>query len=148
VVPPPERVPAASAAGLRVLLVEDDATVADVLAGLLAQLGHRCVHAPNGLAALAELKRPGTSAQERFDLAMIDLDLPGIDGLQLARLLRKGDHARLPLIAVTARSVGNEETLIRDAGMDVLLRKPVTTPMLRAAIAAAADARQGSPRSG
>jgi signal transduction histidine kinase/ligand-binding sensor domain-containing protein len=120
---------------LCVLLVEDDATVSDVIAGLLAQLGHRCVHAPNGLAALAELKRrtddPGLPG---FALALLDLDLPGIDGLHLARMLRAGAHADLPLIAVTARSVGDEETKIRQAGMDVLLRKPLTTKLIGDAI--------------
>ncbi|MEO7325566.1 MAG: ATP-binding protein [Dokdonella sp.] len=131
-----------TAASLRILLVEDDVTVADVIVGLLAQLGHHSTHAPNGLAALAQLqRRPDDAAQAGFDIGMIDLDLPGIDGLQLARMLRARDAVNLPLIAVTARSVGNEETLIRDAGMDILLRKPVTTKLLEDAISAALAAR-------
>jgi signal transduction histidine kinase/ligand-binding sensor domain-containing protein len=129
-------------AGLCVLLVEDDATVAEVIAGLLAQLGHRCVRAPNGLAALAEFKRVDHASAGRFDLAMIDLDLPGIDGLQLARMLRAGDHATLPMIAVTARSVGDEDARIRDAGMDVLLRKPLATASLGDAIQSALAKRR------
>ncbi|MEO6295665.1 MAG: two-component regulator propeller domain-containing protein [Dokdonella sp.] len=130
------------AASLHILLVEDDVTVADVIVGLLAQMGHRSTRAANGLAALARLqRRPDEAAQVGFDMAMIDLDLPGIDGLQLARMLRAGDGRDLPLIAVTARSVGNEETLIRDAGMDILLRKPVTTKLLGDAIARALEAR-------
>ncbi|MEP7043582.1 MAG: two-component regulator propeller domain-containing protein [Dokdonella sp.] len=128
---------------LHVLLVEDDATVADVIVGLLAQLGHRAVHAPNGLAALAQLKRRALGAADpapdRFDVALIDLDLPGVDGLQLARIIRAGDCATLPLIAVTARSVGNEEALVRAVGMDALLRKPLTPSMLSAALASAAQ---------
>src|SRR5690606_16371885 len=76
-------------ASLEILLVEDDATVAEVVVGLLAQLGHRARHVANGLAALAELDGGG------FDLVMLDLDLPGIDGLQLARVLRSGPHAAL-----------------------------------------------------
>jgi len=120
---------------LDVLLVEDDATVAEVVVGLLARLGHRPMHVSNGLAALTELKTL------RYDLALIDLDLPGIDGLQLARMLRGNGHAALPLIAVTARSVGDEEAQIRAAGMDVLLRKPVTTARLAEAIAAAMTSR-------
>ena len=131
---------------LRVLLVEDDATVANVITGLLAQLGHRSTHASNGLTALTELKRgvaaPAEAASAAFDIALIDLDLPGIDGLQLARLLRSGEHAILPLIAVTARSVGDEEAQIRAAGMDVLLRKPLTTRLLGDAIMAAMAVRK------
>ncbi|HEY6546045.1 MAG TPA: response regulator, partial [Dokdonella sp.] len=80
----------------------------------------------------------------RYDLVMLDLDLPGIDGLQLARVLRSGAHAALPLVAVTARSVGDEEARIRAAGMDTLLRKPVTTALLRDAIATALAARAPS----
>ncbi len=128
-------------APLHVLLVEDDATVADVVAALLAQLGHRVVHAPNGLAALAQLKRHVDGRQgavpDRFDVALIDLDLPGVDGLQLARIIRAGDYAALPLISVTARSVGNEEALIRAVGMNGLLRKPMTLALLAAALASA-----------
>ncbi|MFI4969858.1 MAG: ATP-binding protein, partial [Lysobacterales bacterium] len=115
-------------AALDVLLVEDDVTAAEVIAGLLARLGHRAIRVPNGLAALAELK------SARFDLALLDLDLPGIDGLDLARLLRAGG-ANLPLIAVTARSVGDEDAQIRAAGMNALLRKPVTSALLANAIA-------------
>ena len=125
----------ADASALEILLVEDDATVAEVVVGLLGQLGHRARHVANGLAALAELDGG------HFDLVMLDLDLPGIDGLQLARVLRSGPHAALPLVAVTARSVGDEEARIRAAGMDTLLRKPVTTALLRESIATALAAR-------
>jgi len=109
---------------LSVLLVEDDATVAEVLAGLLATFGHRARHVGNGLAALAELK------SATYDLALLDLDLPGIDGLQLARTIRAGVAPTLPMIAITARSVGDEETQVRAAGMNALLRKPLTGAML------------------
>lgn len=109
---------------LDVLLVEDDMTVAEVVCGLLRQLGHRPTHVANALAALTELK------VMRYDLALIDLDLPGIDGLALAGMLRANGYAELPLIAVTARSVGDEDARVRAAGMDALLRKPLTSDML------------------
>jgi len=118
----------AATRALSVLLVEDDATVAEVIVGLLAALGHHARHVGNGLAALAELK------SARFDVALLDLDLPGIDGLQLARTVRAGVAPTLPMIAVTARSVGDEEAQIRAAGMNALLRKPLTGAMLAEAI--------------
>lgn len=129
---------------LDVLLVEDDPTIVQVIVGLLAQLGHRSVHVGNALAALAELKARAQEADtmRRFDIALIDLDLPAIDGLQLARMIRVGAHARLPLVAVTARAVGDEEAQIRAAGMDVLLRKPLTSALLCNAMAAALASRQ------
>jgi len=132
-IPTPQR----AQSSLDILLVEDDATVAQVLTGLLAGMGHRAKHAANGLAALVELQ------DTRFDLALLDLDLPGMDGLRLARLIRAGQlQSDLPLIAVTARSIGDEETQIRAAGMDGLLRKPVTAALLDAAIGAALAARE------
>lgn len=133
--PQPSPATALDTSALGILLVEDDATVAEVVVGLLGQLGHRARHVANGLAALAELDGGD------FNLVMLDLDLPGIDGLQLARVLRSGPHAALPLVAITARSVGDEEARIRAAGMDTLLRKPVTTALLRESIATALAAR-------
>ncbi|MEO6364519.1 MAG: ATP-binding protein [Luteimonas sp.] len=111
----------------RLLLVEDDPTVADVIAGLLRQRGHHVVHAAHGLAALIEVGRT------RFDAALLDLDLPGMDGLALARQLRAQGFAG-PLLAVTARSDAGAETQSRAAGCDGFLRKPVTGSMLVAAI--------------
>ena len=115
---------------LQLLRVEDDAVVAEVVCGLLARLGHRVVHAPHGLAALAELE------VSRFDLALLDLDLPGIDGVALARLIRRRGLA-LPLLALTARADGDAEPAARAAGMDGFLRKPVTGEILAEAITAA-----------
>jgi len=115
---------------LRILLVEDDPTVADVIAGLLRARGHQVVHALHGLAALAEV------AAWSFDIGLLDLDLPALDGLALATQLRGQGH-HFPLVAVTARSDAAAEQQARAAGFDGFLRKPVTGEMLVAAIAAA-----------
>ena len=126
---------AAAPAGraLRLLLVEDDPTVAQVLTGLLQAQGHDVTHAPHGLAALSEV------AMRDFDLGLLDLDLPGIDGLALARQLRAQGFGA-PLIAVTARADAEAEPLAREAGFDGFLRKPLTGAMLAEAIAAAVGA--------
>ena len=114
---------------LALLLVEDDPTVAEVIAGLLRLQGHRVTHVGNGLAALAEV------ATARFDMALLDLDLPGINGLDLARQLRAQGFAE-PLIAVTARADADAEPQASAAGFDRFLRKPVTGAMLAEMIAA------------
>jgi len=113
------------------LLVEDDTIVAAVISGLLERQGHAVVHVINGLAALAEL------AQVRFDAVLLDLDLPGVDGFQIARLIRQREQAgpHLPIIAVTARSGSEDETRAHAAGMDGFLRKPLTGEQLAAALA-------------
>ena len=123
----PAEVPRASPRALRLLLVEDDATVAEVLTGLLQAQGHAVTHVAHGLAALAEV------ANGRFDLALLDLDLPGIDGLALARQLRAQGFAA-PLLAVTARADAGAEPAALDAGFDGFLRKPLTGELLARAI--------------
>ncbi|WP_241093369.1 hybrid sensor histidine kinase/response regulator [Xanthomonas sp.] len=112
---------------LRILLVEDDATVAEVISGLLSARGHQVTHAVHALAALTEV------AGSPFDVALLDLDLPGLDGLALARQLRVFGY-EMPLIAVTARADADAEPHARAAGFDGFLRKPVTGDMLAEAI--------------
>ena len=119
---------AAESESLRILLVEDDPTVAEVIASLLRARGHHITHAAHGLAALAQ------TAAHVFDIALLDLDLPGLDGLALARQLR-AQAFTAPLLAVTARADADAETLARAAGFDGFLRKPVTGEMLAEAIA-------------
>ena len=115
----------------RLLLVEDDTIVAAVVRGLLEREHHAVVHVVNGLAALAEL------AQADFDAVLLDLDLPGVDGFQIARLIRQREHQlqHLPIIAVTARSGNKDEAMARDAGMDGFLHKPLTGEQLSSALA-------------
>jgi len=110
-----------------ILLVEDDPTVAEVIGELLITLGHRVIHAPHALAALSEL------AATRFSLALIDLDLPGLDGLSLAPLLR-AQAPQMAQIAISARADAAVESECAQAGMTTFLRKPVSAAQLRAAI--------------
>ena len=110
-----------------VLLVEDDAIVADVLVGMLQAQGRRVTHAGHALAAMAEL------STGRFDIALLDLDLPGMDGLALARHLR-GQGLRMPMIAITARADSGAELEAKEAGFDAFLRKPLTGDALGVAL--------------
>lgn len=110
-----------------VLLVEDDAIVADVLIGMLQAQGHRVTHAGHALAAMTEI------ATDSFDIGLFDLDLPGMDGLALARNLR-GHSCAIPLIAITARADNDAEKDARDAGFDAFLRKPLSGDALGAAL--------------
>lgn len=136
---PAPQAPAASAetsaVGVyRLLLVEDDTIAAAVIRGLLKRQGHTVVHVSNGLAALAELAHAG------FDAVLLDLDLPGVDGFQVARLIRQREceDEHLPIVAVTARTGSQDELRAREAGMDGFLHKPLkplTGEQLGAALA-------------
>ncbi len=119
---------------LRILLVEDDATVAEVITGLLRARGHSVVHVMHGLAALSEMAADG------FDVGLLDLDLPALDGIAIASQLRAMGYT-LPLVAVTARSDAYAEQQVLAAGFDGFLRKPVTGELLISAIIQARASR-------
>ncbi len=115
----------------RVLLVEDDETVAAVIRGLLEKQQHVVSYVANGLGALSELSHAS------FDVLLLDLDLPGVDGFQIARLVRQREKSdeHLPIVAITARAGGDEEARTRAVGMDGFLRKPFTGEQLAGAMA-------------
>lgn len=120
-----------------VLLVEGNLTVADTLRGLLEHLGHRVRHANHGLNALAEL------AVEPCDVMLLALDLPGIDGFQVAQLIRHGDVVSeyVPIVAMAARD--DQETIARGRklGIDAFLHKPFNVAQLAAVLHDAMMAR-------
>ena len=118
---------AEAAAPCDVLLVEDDAIVADALSGLLHAQGHRVVHAGHALAAMAEC------AMRRFDIAFVDMDLPGMDGCALARHLR-AQGVDIALVAITARADADAESDAVASGFDAFLRKPLSGDALATAI--------------
>lgn len=119
---------AAPLAGVHALLVEDDPALREINTHLL-----------QGLGATVDVSQHALDALSRFDttrhrLLLIDLDLPGIDGMQLLELLRRrSDAIRLHAVAVTARSEAGTEQRCREAGFDDFLRKPVSAEQLAAA---------------
>jgi len=86
------------------------------------------VHAAHALAALREV------SDAPFDVVLLDLDLPGLGGMELAGHLRNQGYA-MPLLAVTARTDPGIEQQVREAGFQGFLRKPVTGDLLEQAIA-------------
>jgi two-component system, OmpR family, response regulator ResD len=101
----------------RVLVVDDDTTVAEVVVGYLERAGHRAVSVADGTAALATVREAPP------DLIVLDLMLPGVDGLEVCRRVR-ADHPQLPVIMLTA--LGEEEDRI--AGLEVGADDYVTKP--------------------
>ena len=115
-------------AGIEVLLVEDDPAIREVNTQLLKDFGAEVTVSQHALDALSRF------VPTRHRLALIDLDLPGIDGLQLITLLRtRWAGVALIAVAVTARSAADTEQRCLDAGFDEFMRKPVSADMLRLA---------------
>lgn len=105
-----------------VLLVEDDAVNAAVAEGYLDALGCSCVWVKRGSDAVAR------AASERFDLVLMDLNMPDMDGFTATRLIRRreGQGARVPIVAVTAHDASSHRDKCLHADMDDILTKPYT----------------------
>ncbi|WP_246831431.1 hybrid sensor histidine kinase/response regulator [Pseudotabrizicola formosa] len=112
---------------LDILVVEDNPVNRAVIADQLVQLGHRPSMAQDGFVALDRL------AAERFDLVLMDMQMPGISGPDTVKRLRAGGCA-LPIIGVTANATREDRKACEDAGMNGFLAKPVTLGALSAAI--------------
>jgi DNA-binding response OmpR family regulator len=107
----------------RVLVVDDDATVAEVVVDYLRHAGMEPRHVPDGPAALA------LALQWRPDLVVLDLMLPGMDGLEVCRRLRAAwadwaEPAPLPVIMLSALGEENDRVLGLEAGADDYVTKP------------------------
>lgn len=103
----------------RVLIVEDEAHIRELLV-LHLQIEHlECVQAPDGRAGL-ELAR-----SEPFDLVILDLMLPGLDGVTVCRAIRRDSrNATVPILMLTARREESDKVLGLDSGADDYLTKP------------------------
>jgi signal transduction histidine kinase/CheY-like chemotaxis protein len=127
---------APAARGLRVMIAEDDALAAAMLRGVLEQLGHHVVHAHDGRRAcdLAQICE--------VDLYMIADRLPEMDGAETARSIRalKGPPSTAPIVALIAGDA-EEAQAMQGAGVDLLLRKPVTVASVARALTAARRAQ-------
>jgi two-component system sensor histidine kinase/response regulator len=116
-----------SLAGATVLVVEDNEVNREVARRFLERLGLKVVVAPDGQAAL------DACSERDFDLILMDVQMPVMDGLTATRELRKreGDRKRTPIVALTASAMSGELNRCLAAGMDGLLTKPLEVERLR-----------------
>jgi signal transduction histidine kinase len=124
--PPPGR---AARRAARVLVVDDNADAADLLAEGLRLLDHDVLVAGDGPTALR------VAAHAELDAVVLDIGLPGMDGHELARRLREQQRGPLLLIAVTGYGQEADRLRSRDAGIDLHLVKPVDLDTLASALA-------------
>lgn len=106
---------------IRVLVAEDNETNQLIIAQMLEIMGAEYEIAQDGVEALHWLER------ERFDIALIDIDMPRLSGLEVMRQIRaqKDELARLPILAVTAFVLRANRDAIFEAGGDRILTKPI-----------------------
>jgi CheY-like chemotaxis protein len=129
----PEPVPQApakqAAGGRRVLLVEDNRISQQVISYMLQKAAFDCDTAGDGYAALA------AAATKSYDLVLMDLQMPGIDGIETtARLRKMGGYDTTPILALTASSSDETRQLARESGLDAFLTKPIQSAELLEAL--------------
>jgi PAS domain S-box-containing protein len=118
---------------LRILVAEDNPDNQAVAMGLLNKLGHEVTVAADGKEALALL----IGSARTFDLALIDIQMPGMNGFELTAAIRKqerGTGSHLPIIAMTAHAMVGDRSKCLDAGMDDYVVKPIRAAELSDAV--------------
>ena len=118
-----------SEAGLRILIVDDEQAIRRLLRTLLTAHGYTIVEAGSGEEALA------SAAQHRPDIVILDLGLPGIDGVEVTRRLRQWTD--IPVIVLSVREQERDKIAALDAGADDYVTKPFAAGELMARLRAA-----------
>jgi PAS domain S-box-containing protein len=136
---PPAEAPAAKPArGLSILVAEDNEINALLMRSLLSRLGHHAVIATNGGAAI-ESWQAARSAGTAYDLILMDVQMPQLDGIEAAKRIRAAEASqpglRTPILALTANTLVEDRYACFEAGMDGFLIKPLDREKLAEALA-------------
>ena len=120
---------------LSILLAEDNAINRALVTALVRRDGHEIVCTENGRLAVE------AAATRRFDVILMDMQMPEMDGLTATRTIRRGNgpNADVPIIALTADAAPERRVLYENAGLSALLNKPVDSARLSAQLRAIAD---------
>jgi CheY-like chemotaxis protein len=121
--------PGDAAAGLVVLVVDDDPTLRSLLAELLRELGHRVVTAGDGAEAVREVQR------SQPDLVLMDCEMPVLDGLAAAREIRRLPGKAVPIVMVSSRTGAEVRAAAAAAGIVRFVAKPVSLATLQQLLA-------------
>jgi CheY-like chemotaxis protein len=122
----------ARSTSLHILLAEDNRTNQTVATRMLRKMGHTVAVAGNGKEALSQL------TTHRFDLILMDIQMPEMDGLSATRTIRESEKAtrrHLPIIAMTAHAMKGDRERCIEAGMDGYVSKPISSQEVEVAIA-------------
>lgn len=107
---------------MKILLVEDEDSIREVQKAYLERAGYTVIESPNGLDAIEKFK------EDEFDLILLDLNLPEVDGIQVCRRIRL--KSEVPIIMVTARDSEMDEISGFELGADDYIKKPFSPSVL------------------
>ena len=110
-----------AAGGLHILVAEDNEVNQHVVRAMLSNMGHSCEMACDGLEVVAKVMAG------RFDLVLMDIQMPNLDGLAATRRIRAlaGSVAHIPIIALTANAMVEDKQAYLEAGMNDHVAKPI-----------------------
>ena len=113
----------------RILVVDDEPQIRRVMRTTLVARGYMVSDARSGEEALEKLR------EERFDLVLLDMNMPGIGGMETCRIIRS--QSDIPIVILSIRNAEKDKVEALDAGADDYVTKPFSTPELLARIRAA-----------
>jgi len=113
---------------LRILLAEDNAVNQKLALRLLEQMGYRADVASNGIEAVESIER------QVYDVILMDVQMPEMDGLEATRQIRKKDINQPYIVAMTANAMQGDREMCLEAGMNFYVAKPIRVPELVAAL--------------
>lgn len=126
-----------------ILVVEDDENIQQLVGYNLAKAGFHVLYADNGEQALSVIKR------ERPELIILDLMLPGLNGFEICKLVRKDPKTKnLPIVMLTAKSEENDMAAGLDLGADDYITKPFSPKILISRVKAALRRKEGLSEEG
>jgi CheY-like chemotaxis protein len=129
-IPPAETAPQASAKTLSILLADDNPINTTIISAMLTRSGHTVRVANNGLFAVKLARK------REFDLILMDVNMPEMDGLEATRIIRalSGKLGNIPILALTAGLMPDQVQKCLSAGMNDVLPKPISIDDLNSAI--------------
>jgi len=110
----------------RILVAEDQPINAKLMTAIIGRLGHKLTIAPNGVEVIKELR------QKEFDLVLMDIQMPEMDGILATKVIRSSDEAwyNIPIIALTAHAMAGTRDTYLQAGMNGFVSKPISIDAL------------------
>lgn len=123
----------------RVLVVEDNLANQRLIRMLLESMGHTPTCAYTGEEGWALAQAGG------FDLVLLDMHLPGIDGFELAGRVKRLYGAKLPIVAVTALAMDGDRDRVMESGCDGYVSKPISVPEFRKCLGDMLGGNGGAP---
>jgi two-component system KDP operon response regulator KdpE len=106
----------------RILVVDDEPQIRRVMRATLVAKGYMVSTARNGEEALDKVR------EERFDLVLLDINMPGIGGMEACRIIRS--QSEIPIVILSIRNAEKEKVEALDAGADDYITKPFSMPQL------------------